>query len=175
MPNLAQGRATGEHSEREIKANVANTPFGRRLQFANRFESLSDTMNVRVLAQHLTLWTHEFTFQKTEVHKKAPLKWARSVREALRRQSLHQRRRENWTQGQCFYHLMVTHGPLKSILSMSCNSEDNPRFFLCVTNFRFPTPDQLLKIIGIKQPFHCKQYRLMTRLHHTVLSTMIRI
>lgn len=43
MPNLAQGRATGEHSEREIKANVANTPFGRRLQFANRFESLSDT------------------------------------------------------------------------------------------------------------------------------------
>lgn len=27
-------------------------------------------MNVRVLAQHLTLWTHEFTFQKTEVHKK---------------------------------------------------------------------------------------------------------
>lgn len=68
-------------------------------------------MNVRVLAQHLTLWTHEFTFQKTEVHKKAPLKWARSVKEALRRQSLHQRRRENWTQGQCFYHLMVTHGP----------------------------------------------------------------
>lgn len=43
MPNLAQGRATGEHSEREIKATVANTPFGRRLQFANRFESLSDT------------------------------------------------------------------------------------------------------------------------------------
>uniref|UniRef100_K1QSK3 Uncharacterized protein n=1 Tax=Magallana gigas TaxID=29159 RepID=K1QSK3_MAGGI len=61
MPNLAQGRATGEHSEREIKATVANTPFGRRLQFANRSESLSDTDGCQSSSS-------AFNFMKTHVH-----------------------------------------------------------------------------------------------------------
>lgn len=132
-------------------------------------------MNVRVLAQHLTLWTHEFTFQKTEVHKK-PLwnehvQWGKPWEDKASIKEEEKIERKD-SASIIWWWLMVLRRAYSACHAILRTIQG---FFLCVTNFRFPTPDQLLKIIGIKQPFHCKQYRLMTRLHHTVLSTMIRI